>query len=246
MRFFSQNLNEDEHYKPQGSAFWRGRAWLTFKRIEWHVEWLFGRRSHLCLMHLNLGYGDSNNGVLLAVNIPRLFGIYIGVTGLFRARDRQRQMGWSWSDDRLHVSLWEDPMQWSKSDPKWWSFSICPADILLGDAAFSARDMSTERVIVAMPEGPYPCTVRIFESTWKRPRWHWPRKMLRADIVPDDPIPVPGKGENSWDCDEDATYSMTCPATCGAEAALMLQTSILRDRQRYGGDNWRPTGGGRR
>ncbi len=240
MRFFSQNLNEDEHYRPKGSAFWHGRAWLMFKRIEWHVEWIFGRRSRLCLAHLNLGYGDSDNGVLLAVNVPYLFGIYLGVEELFPSRDRQRQIGWSWSDGRLHISLWEDPMQWSRSDPRWWSFSICPADILLGDSDYSTQDLRSERVIVAMPEGPYPCTVRIFESTWKRPRWHWPRKMIRADITPDTPIPVPGKGENSWDCGEDATWSMTCPAQTPEEAAAQLSQSILRDRDRYGGPHWRP------
>jgi|MudIll2142460700_1097286.scaffolds.fasta_scaffold22487_3 hypothetical protein len=242
MRILSQNLNEDEHYRPKGSRFWHGRAWLMFKRIEWHVEWLFGKRSHLCLMHLNMGYGDSDNGVLLAVNIPYLFGIYIGVEGLFHSRKRQRQIGWSWHDDRLHVSIWEDPMQWNNSDPKWWSFSICPVDILLGEYDYSTRDINTERVIVGMPEGPYPCTVRIFESTYKRPRWHWPRRIIRANITPDTPIPHPGKGENSWDCDEDATWSMTCPAESGAEAALYLQTSILRDRNRYGGDGWLPSG----
>lgn len=254
MHYFTQNFNEDEHHRPKGSAFWHGRAWLMFKRVEWHVEWLFGKRASMCHIHFDIGAGDSHNGLLLAVSIPRLFGIYLGVTGVLPEKwrpkrwstylkdylDCRREIGLSWHDGTLWVSLWEDPMESHRSDPWWWQFNFNPADFFLGNSNYSTRDLSTERVDVAMPERVYPCTVRIFESTWKRPRWHWPRKMIRADIVPDTPIPFPGKGENSWDCGDDATWSMTCPAQTPAEAARMLRDFVMRERVKYGGSHWIP------
>jgi hypothetical protein len=64
--------------------------------------------------------------------------------------------------------------------------------------------------------------------------------MVRAEITPDKPIPVPGKGENSWDCDDDASYGMTCAAQTPAEAVAHYSASIQRDRQRHGGNHWVP------
>jgi hypothetical protein len=65
-------------------------------------------------------------------------------------------------------------------------------------------------------------------------------RRIRAKITPDTPIPFPGKGENSWDCGEDATHSMTCNATNEQEAVAKLVASVLNDRYRHGGKNWRP------
>lgn len=61
------------------------------------------------------------------------------------------------------------------------------------------------------------------------------------------PIPVEGKGENSWDCGENARYSSSFPAkndnhnikNC-SEAALYFEQDINKDRIRYGGKNWIP------
>jgi len=89
-------------------------------------------------------------------------------------------------------------------------------------------------------DGCYPATVRFFESTWKRPRWPWSKKIVRADIYPDTPIPYPGKGENSWDCDEDATHSMMTAEETELGAVVAMVESVLRSRYRHGGLSWRP------
>ncbi|HXI16285.1 MAG TPA: hypothetical protein VNM48_07925, partial [Chloroflexota bacterium] len=83
----------------------------------------------------------------------------------------------------------------------------------------------------------------IFESTWGRRRWpHWPltRRMVRADVQVPEGVPHPGKGENAWDCGEDATYALTCAEQTPEAAVGRLVESVLRDRRRYGGDQWRP------
>lgn len=56
------------------------------------------------------------------------------------------------------------------------------------------------------------------------------------------PIPVPGKGENSWDCDDDAIHSSHGPHSTVHQAVAALVASVYRDRTRYGsGPEWQPT-----
>jgi hypothetical protein len=54
------------------------------------------------------------------------------------------------------------------------------------------------------------------------------------------PIPHPGKGENSYDCEDDATYSLTTEARNEAEAIGAMVATVMRSRQKYGGLNWQP------
>ena len=55
------------------------------------------------------------------------------------------------------------------------------------------------------------------------------------------PIPVPGKGENSWDCDDDAIHSSHGPHSTVHQAVAALVASGYRERTRYGsGPEWLP------
>jgi hypothetical protein len=64
--------------------------------------------------------------------------------------------------------------------------------------------------------------------------------MRRANLDIERGVPTPGKGENSWDCGQDATYGLTCPASTVEEALASLRASVMRDRERYGGKDWKP------
>lgn len=69
-----------------------------------------------------------------------------------------------------------------------------------------------------MPEGSYRATVTIERDSWTRARW-FARRIERAHVDIHDPIPTPGKGENSWDCGDDALHSSTFP--CGTVPAAV-------------------------
>jgi hypothetical protein len=65
-------------------------------------------------------------------------------------------------------------------------------------------------------------------------------------VLKEVPIAHEGKGESSWDCGENATYSCSMSSTkyqrllsC-TDAALEFWKSCMKDRIRYGGDNWIP------
>lgn len=57
-------------------------------------------------------------------------------------------------------------------------------------------------------------------------------------------VPVPGKGENSWDCGEDGTQSILfgvdTPIRTYVDAANAFQASVQKTRLRYGGKDWMP------
>ena len=251
MHFHSQNLNERRGGGTPGSKFWNGRCWLHFGKDSRHslgFEWGFLRR------RLSIGLDLATHDHALAWNFC------IGLVNLYfhldywpmhnwlshkiKRRDQKygngREIGVSVFEGSVMIDLWNDPMEHRFKDPKWWHIYLVPKDIILGHAKYSERILRTSRVEVPMPEAVYPATVEMQEATWKRPRWPWPLRVIRAEITPDKPIPLPGKGENSWDCGEDATHSMTCCATNEQEAVAALVKSVLNDRYRHGGKMWRP------
>lgn len=137
----------------------------------------------------------------------------------------------SWRADDHH-----SPHRWG------WSWSVSVLDKLLGSPVYRADPHPTEFIgEVKMPERGYACTGRIARDSWRRPRW-FRRTVVRAHVKMNtgEQIPIPGKGENSWDCGEDANYSQTFPAKTIEEALAHVAADAMRTREKRGGPNWRP------
>lgn len=250
LRWSTDNLSDGKF------PLWRhGRGWLWLNgRCVFSAEWNPGAR-YFCTLHLDWGAGDSGRNLSLTFGFPfigfyhvsldhflpewAIDGDYVESTirpGTKFKMPIPRKIGISIHDGMLWFSLWENPMEWRRNQPKWWAFNFSPADFFLGRAAYSQLDRQPVEAIVTLPEGSYPVTVTIFESSWKRPRWPWPRKMLRAEVdcgVRGIPAHA-GKGDNGWDMDDDITYSMTCPESTVEGAVKRLEEAIMRDRTRYG------------
>lgn len=241
----AQNLTEDDDGRAKGSLLRHGRAWLhllpskTGMSRALGIEW----QAFTPFWHVKGEISGDENEVSAALAFG-LFGVWVHAEGFLPRRlwSVNRTTGLSVHDGAAWFEVWSDSNGWSRTDPPWQKFNFCPADFFLGRQAYKSEVIRTERVSVCMPEGVYPATVKIEGATWKRPRWPLPLRRVRSEITPDKPIPHPGKGENSWDCDDAATYSMSCGATNAADAAAALAKSVLRDRERYGGIGWLPIG----
>lgn len=258
MHWHWQNLAkyEREEAEHRGEAYrgqdWvHGRAWLrlgggrmeSYRTRTINPSWRLGRfRPHFGLTFTRGGCEeDYTFGLVLG-----WLSLYLTFSGwrAYEALPRSwgRTTGVIWFEDRLRLEWNCDSSEWSnergpKHGKEW---SCCPRDWLLGQSKYSREDLSVVAVPVVMPERAYLAQVTMHQDSWKRPRWPWPKRLLRATIDVPAGIPFPGKGENSWDCGEDATYSMTCPAADPEEAARKLRDSVLLSRLRYGGKDWVP------
>lgn len=146
----------------------------------------------------------------------------------------ERQYGFRVFDCALWWSFDEPTMSWSSRDKWWRRFTIRPARILFGREKCVRVDAPDAlNVVVPMPEGSYPATVRRADYTWTRSRLpFWKRK--RTDWYIDIPhgIPFNGKGENSWDCGDDGLFGTGGDSP--EDAVANAVKSVLRNRKKYG------------
>lgn len=235
-------------------------------RLETRWEWMFW--THFWALQFDVGAGDGNDGLSLWVACG-LFSFHFTVDRILPRRfvewGRQKAlkteylgyeyMAWPRStgvrifEKTIWFEIWNWDFGWDRRQPKWLSFNWAPLNTLLGEPVYTSRALPEFRVGeelfpkkrgVLMPEGVYPVEITLTEDKWKRPRWPWPTVVRRARIECPGGIPTPGKGENSWDCGEDATYGLTCPASTVEEAVEELKRGVMEDRERYGGKNWLP------
>ncbi len=244
LRWHAQDLN-DAAVPKRGGMLRHGRAWLNWgdepgqeARVEWVVPG--GWPS----LHLTLN--DMEDRFLLRLGLG-LFTVYVGA-GCPAYPSRAQEWGLSLFKWRLRLDLGANPAEWSCDDPWWWSNSVDLRELVFGKVCYSRRDLATERVEVAMPEGRYPATVTLSEDSWtsRRPILGRAlnRMIRRAELVPDTPIPYTGKGEDSWNVGDDALHSLVCPATDSREAAKKAADSVMERRWRYGGGyDWKPAKG---
>lgn len=241
-----QNLNEKPGNRL-GSGVRHGRCWIGPFEICWQ---LFQAPS----FHLGVGIADYDCALSAALCLI-VFSLFVNWRNHkveWWLKEKTKRRGQKYGDGReiklywyqwgLWWTLWGDPME-SRSKDSWfvrmhhWNFP----DILFGSSEYCSRTIREERVIVPMPEAGYPALVKINEDTWKRPRWPFPRVMIRAELIPDTPIPFPGKGENAWDCGEDAMFSHYGPHDTSLKAVVAAVESVMESRLRHGaGWNYKP------
>jgi hypothetical protein len=170
---------------------------------------------------------------------PNRLTIYRGANSYWPTNGRT--IGIKFYEEYLWIDLWNDPSESHRVDPWWWHISINLRDLFFGRAKYQDNPLETCDVIVPMPEGGYRGKAVLSESTWSRPRW-FTKRVIRVNIEMTEPIPFPGKGENGYDCGQDACHSICTPAETILEGVLSLTESVMRNRQRYGGSAfaWRP------
>jgi hypothetical protein len=252
MRFWKQDLTERNRNgkKPIGGIAREGRA-------TWYLRDSFGpkqrEKSISWEWHL-LTKGVYIAGAYVEVepggDYDYSFHVFTGLFGRLHRKLRPtaepRKKDWheprilslTIHDGRVRWEVWKDPHSWSSTDG-WRNSSWDFVAFLFGQTQYSKRILETTTAVIPMPEGTYPAKVELTEDSWKRPRWRTTR-IRRATVTPETPIPVPGKGENAWDCGDSCISSQTSRASTVAEAVTNYVNAVLRDRERYGGKSWAP------
>lgn len=154
----------------------------------------------------------------------------------------ERQIGLQWRNGGLDINLWHNPNEGSSSDPWWWNIRLPLRDWLLGQTEYNSETLEEGECQIVMPEGTYPLTYVHSLATWKRPRWPKTKVVHRftLTVLDEGGIPIPGKGESAYNCEDDAVFDVTIPAERLADAILAMFKDIAATRERYGGPLWRP------
>lgn len=166
-------------------------------------------------------------------------------------QDSGRDIGFRIHDGSVWWSVWRgmdddhQREQWPW-DGRGWLFVWPVSEWLFGRETYEPGPVEVEELLdVVMPEGRYPATVRLRRVT--RSNWFRLTNKWRAEIDVPGGIPVPGKGENSWDCDDDAVHGSSGPeadeAPTTREVAVDLAMSCLQKRARYAALDWAPRDG---
>lgn len=117
-------------------------------------------------------------------------------------------------------------------------------DRIFGKVVYACENGNPQDSFVAMPEGRYQATVTRVDETWKRPRSPRVRKAVAWEVQVEGGIPVPGKGENSWDCDDDAIFSIHTRGENSMRGATeAMAKSAMGSRSRYASLSWSPREG---
>lgn len=259
-----QNMNRgwDSRGGAKGPLWRRGRArlWLRLTRAQradrapaWSfgISWSFGGRA--CRASLTIGDWGDDTDIGLSFAVPGV-SLHFDVEGVLPSHWRPkegRDLGFFVGDGAIFVKLWCALDEWH-SDRSFWDVGsskrqpvLRVANWLLGKMKHTERPITTARATVTLPEGEYPVLIQFAAHTWKRPRWH-AHTVVRANVqvLAESGIPIPGKGENDYDQNEDAIYSLSTHAATVETALAALYASVERDRQRYGGLEWLPVKAG--
>lgn len=257
----SQNLNKDRDGDPILRRLLHGRGWLIFGAdtvadpskailsVEWRVP------SSSCGMTATMDT-DGDSALALSVRLPPV-ALYFGVESwpLSRAISDllapenlkgyprsgfARELSVSIHDWAVYWKLWRHPHEGrsrDRLDSAWYPFGFPGAQI------GKARVVERREVQVPMPERTYVAQATRSKVT-TRGTPHWPFSRPTITTVTLDfgktPVPVPGKGENSWDCGEDAVYSTSGAHNTIEKSIGAFVASTLETRKRRGGPNWRP------
>lgn len=261
----SQNLNTSYiggKEQVVGSMLRHGRAWLHYGRASKNVgvEWQFWPKYMDAHIAMQVGGDETDLSFGLNIFVARF---HLGFNHLFpsswkwhdfRSIGKGITRGFipgtgritdlSWHKGRLALTVWRDWTGWNNNVPGHWGgfeWTLHVTDFLLGAKKYNTEKLSVHKgVEIPMPERTYQADILFERATWKRPRWPAKEVRITGDVQFYDPIPFPGKGENAWDCGEDARDSMTVAASTVHDAIGIVVARIMHDRLNYGGVTWRP------
>lgn len=240
-----------------------GKEHFVSPSWEWYVSWVLFV-SH-CGINLTVGSGDCKRGVSISIQIPYLFSVWVQLESKFtkwlcwkllpigeyeykgeknKYIEEKREIDFSIHHWSFWWTIWYDDASWKNTDSKLRRNSFGFEDffdLFLGEIIIKRLTIDEGKMYVPMPEKTYEAKYVLFERTDYRKRWpRFPfrRVYYKGEVDVDGGIPTPGKGENSWDCGSDATYSLSCLARTKWGLMGKMVESVMRDRFRYGGSEF--------
>jgi len=160
--------------------------------------------------------------------------------------EKARELSFTIHHSAIWINLFSDPDEWRSGD--WRRIVIHPINLLFGTEHCEKVLVGERSIEIYLDNRVYFAIATQEIRTWVRTRFPFLKKTRRdVGLNIENGIPVPGKGENSYDCGEDAIYSTGASTSdltrswddLTQEAIANLLESVRRTRLRYGGANWK-------
>lgn len=231
-------------------------------------------RKELDYAEIEFALGGESNMLQAGVRLPLLGCCYVGVRvprkltngWIYQRREWTLKLGYvgSWAemligfdDDADNMGDYYRRARERGDDVMWSRLATWPGirlrlrprlrDRLLGRYTMLSEEKAQTDVpcVVAMPEGNYPASATVTRAVRGRKRWKLGHKAtFHTEVEVPGGVPFPGKGENSWDCGDDAIFSIYGQGASVGEACGKFAASVMRNRERYGsGLAWVPDKG---
>ena len=245
MRFHKQNLDDGLIKK----YLTYGRCWIGPYEKSIDIEWM-APAWRSCRFDFGINTGDSNDKISFTLALC-LFYFHISLpfyqfkvghwnkykgVPIFIHEDRRFSL--YFHDWGIWLTVWAEAMgEWNKNLP-WYKQTYCfhILDLLFGKRKFSEVILEQGECLVPMPEGCYSATFKKSICKWKRTRSLLNLTRIGWWFDIERGIPFEGKGENSWDCGEDALFGTGSSKETLSEAIGDIVGCALRNREKYG---WR-------
>ena len=204
---------------------------------------------HFGLASLELSIDGGDHELSVTVTLWRLF-VYLAIVVPSVVRSFAKHYQYRTEEitvfdldlgSTVRWGFWLDGMQRSLPGsydraPKWRDGHLDLADLVFGRVIYTNEIVKDGmEVVVPLPEKPYPATARFERSTWRRPRK--PGLLVREDTwleIPNGGLPHAGKGENSWDCDDDGITGIGATGHSLPKAIAHAVERTLEAREKYG------------
>jgi hypothetical protein len=264
VHFHSQNLNEDRRGNPKGYpwhgrawlAFHKdilsgdGRP-SSDKVLGCHVEWVLGsKRARLSFeadpsdRELQFAWAIPPVAIWFTIepgwkSVPWLWKLFARLSkddlGSYGSEYEAREVSVYVHDWSIVWAFWHPTMSWKSKTSKWRHGSLDIREALFGKRVYREQTYTErKKVIIPMPEGEYEGEAKLYDAIYGYQRLPWKTRLSKVDIKVDSGIPFSGKGENSWDCGEDACYGTCGPARTIEEAIGKLVGNTLETRRKRG------------
>jgi len=252
-------INDNRHIAPDnseqlGSPWKHGRAWfyhnLSSKKTTrtLNIEWVLWTND---FWHLYTSCSDSDEQVTFSFGCG-LFAIWISLGNIIPRKwlptrtasstsstksepnmfemIQNRQIGIHLRHGSIDFSLWEDPTNWSSTQPKWWSFSFNVVRFVLGKKQNKTVEIYDNLAVLSLPEQNYLVHVFLKQQIQKRPRW-FTKKDNYGVVMTDAGIPMPEKDGGTYLAKETEQKGITIEEVVANTVHWVLRERWQRWRQ---------------
>jgi len=222
------------------------RYWLYFNdNLSFRIEAYPFTKNFSIEFNIN---DDFENTISFNLCIPPLFSFYFGIEKtpkkiikkLIGYKYGNRQTGIRIFDWSIWLEFWLGEDNCGTLGNKWRGFKTVfhPVNYILGKIKYSTEVKETGEITFLVPEG-FSYKEKEYTGKWskevithKRSRW-FKKDFVRYELEVEEGVPFPGKGTAGYNCDEDATYSLSGVFNSKEELVDRFIKGILSNRENY-------------